>query len=185
MFEDNIPTTRIKVITLGEQRTGKSTLIKKYCEKRFEQNYIPTIVIDYGVKTDQVQSNNKNVNIRVDFFDCSGDPEYLQVRNEFYSGLDGILLVYDVTKRESFEELDKWLLELQKYGFSSSNVNILLCANKTDCMNRQVSTELGQDFATLNGLEYFELNARSDTSDVYEMFQSLFRSIILKTSLRK
>ena len=110
--------------------------------------------IDYIVKADQVLlkfNNGENVKFRVDFFDCSGDPDdYLlqEIRNEFYSDLDGILLVYyDVTKRESFKELDKWLLELQKYGYSSLNVNILLCANKTDCsMNssRQVSPSLGK-----------------------------------------
>ena len=101
---------RFKIISLGHVTVGKSCLIKRYCEKRFISKYMATIGIDYGV----TRLNIRNHDIRMNIFDFSGHPLFYEVRNEFYRDVQGILLVYDVTNRRSFDGLEYWLCEMKK-----------------------------------------------------------------------
>ncbi|CAD2220388.1 ADP-ribosylation factor family/Ras of Complex, Roc, domain of DAPkinase/Ras family, putative [Angomonas deanei] len=121
---------RIKVLFVGDATVGKSCLIKRFCEGRFVNKYIPTIGIDYGVKkidinpkkyTDLTHQNNNNNNnnlplqVRVNFWDVAGSAECFEIRNEFYAATQGIILVYDVTSRDSFDHLQQWWEELLDY----------------------------------------------------------------------
>ena len=80
--------TRIKIISMGSGGSGKSCLIKRYCEERFVSKYIATIGVDYGVKPATVDG----VEVRVNFWDLSGHPEFFEVRNEFYKDAQGAIL---------------------------------------------------------------------------------------------
>jgi len=110
---------RIKVLSLGASAVGKSTLIKRYCEGRFVQKYITTIGIDYGVKPVKVLGQD----LKVNFFDTSGGTEFHDIRVEFYNDTDAALLVYDVTNRKSFQELDNWLAEAKRHRCPVSKLN--------------------------------------------------------------
>jgi len=103
---------RIKILSIGSTGSGKSCLIKRYCEERFVSKYIATIGVDYGVKAVQVDG----VDVRVNFWDLSGMQEFFEIRNEFYKETQGILLVFDITSKESFQECDNWLAEATKFG---------------------------------------------------------------------
>jgi len=92
---------------MGEARTGKSCLIKRYCEDKFISKYISTIGVDYGVK----RLNLGSMEVRINMWDFAGGEEYREVRNEFYKDTQGAVLVYDVTDRQSFEALGRWLEE--------------------------------------------------------------------------
>ncbi|KAK4467794.1 hypothetical protein MN116_008720 [Schistosoma mekongi] len=128
MPEKNKP-RKIKVITIGDEDTGKSCLIKRFCEKRFVSKYLPTIGIDYGVFRTKVG----NKDLRVDIFDMSGNPAFYDIRNEFYKDTNGAILIFDVTKRTSFENLMGWIhelhSELKEVALSFPPV-VILCANK-------------------------------------------------------
>ena len=82
---------RIKVLAIGAGAVGKSCLIKRYCEERFVSKYIATIGIDYGVKPVNVDG----IDVRVNFWDLSGHPEFFEVRNEFYKDAQGIIFGID------------------------------------------------------------------------------------------
>jgi DnaJ homolog subfamily C member 27 len=103
---------RIKILSIGSSGAGKSCLIKRYCEERFVSKYIATIGVDYGVKPVIVDG----VEVRVNFWDLSGLPEFFEIRNEFYKETQGCMLVYDVASKESFLECDSWLSEAAKFG---------------------------------------------------------------------
>ena len=104
--------------------------------------HIPTIGLDYGLKTtNKKMDNGTSTNIKVDFFDLSGDAAYSEVRNEFYSNIDGVLLLFDVTSRQSFESLDSWIKELRKYGISTENTTLVLIGNKADKYPREVKEQ--------------------------------------------
>lgn len=107
--EDEI---RMKIVALGPEKTGKSCIIKRYCEGRFVVRNACTIGLDYGVKVVDVAG----AAVRVNFFDFSGRPEFLEVRKAFYDNTDGVLLVFDVSRRETFEELEVWLSEAKASG---------------------------------------------------------------------
>jgi DnaJ family protein C protein 27 len=169
------PPHRIKIISMGSGASGKSCIIKRYCEDRFVSKYIATIGVDYGVKPVQLDGGD----VRVNFWDLSGHPEFFEIRNEFYKDAQGCLLVYDVSAKDSFEECDAWLAEAAKYGANPRDMAITLCANKVD-KKRIISEEEGRQFASSRGLHYFETSACTGTN-IVEMFEFLFRAVVKKT----
>jgi DnaJ family protein C protein 27 len=169
-----LPVNRIKILSIGPGGGGKSCLVKRYCEERFIAKYIATIGVDYGVKPVDIDG----MNVKVNFWDLSGHQEFFEIRNEFYKDAQGILLVYDVTSRESFDELDGWLSEASKFGANIREVPVILCANKID-KRRVVTEDEGRQFASSRHLDYFETSASSG-ANVHEVFDALFRAILRK-----
>mgnify|MGYP000533647484 CR=1 FL=1 len=162
---------RIKVLSMGSGGCGKSCLIKRFCEERFVTKYIATIGVDYGVKPIELDG----MDVRVNFWDLSGHQEFFEIRNEFYKDTQGIVLVYDMSNRESFDELDMWLSEASKYGANPKDVPVALCATKSD-KRPAVSHEEGEQYAQARGLTFFETSSMTG-ENVEDMFQFLFRQI--------
>ncbi|XP_023802358.1 dnaJ homolog subfamily C member 27, partial [Cyanistes caeruleus] len=149
---------------------GQSCIIKRYCEKRFVPKYLATIGIDYGVTKVQIRDREIKVNI----FDMAGHPFFYEVRNEFYKDTQGVLLVYDVGSKESFDSLDSWLAEMrQELGPHASldNVVVVVCANKVEAGRaRAVDESEGRLWAESRGFLYCETSAQSGEG-IQEMFQ--------------
>jgi len=171
---------RIKILSLGSENVGKSCVIKRFCEGRFVSKYITTIGVDYGVKPVQVLGNN----VKVNFFDTSGGNEYKDIRVEFYKDAQAVIVVYDVTNRKSFTDLDSWLEEADSYNCPlSKNAKagetpfVIVCANKTDLPRRVVSQEDGLDFAHRHGMYYYETSAATGDS-VSEALTFLFEKVV-------
>ncbi|XP_055570616.1 dnaJ homolog subfamily C member 27 isoform X3 [Falco cherrug] len=168
---------RVKVISMGNAEVGKSCIIKRYCEKRFVPKYLATIGIDYGVTKVQVRDREIKVNI----FDMAGHPFFYEVRNEFYKDTQGVILVYDVGQKESFDALDAWLAEMKQelgpHG-NMENVVFVVCANKIDCTkHRSVDESEGRLWAESRGFLYFETSAQTGEG-INEMFQTFYSAII-------
>ncbi|XP_074066067.1 dnaJ homolog subfamily C member 27 isoform X3 [Macrotis lagotis] len=161
---------RIKVISMGNAEVGKSCIIKRYCEKRFVPKYLATIGIDYGVTKIYI----KDREIKVNIFDMAGHPFFYEVRNEFYKDTQGVILVYDVSQKDTFEALDGWLAEMkQELGPHGNMDNIIftVCANKIDCAkHRCVDESEGRLWAESKGFLYFETSAQTGEG-INEMFQ--------------
>merc|ERR1712159_183453 len=173
--EDRIPPrdiVRIKVVSMGEAGVGKSCIIKRYCEEQFVSRYISTIGVDFGVKSVDVNG----VETKVNFWDLAGAPEFFEVRNEFYKDTQGAILVYDVSKKVTFDALPAWVKELTKYA-GKKKIEIAVCANKTDLHKRIVSEKEGREWATRQGYMYFETSASSG-ENVEEMFTQLFQNVV-------
>eukprot|EP00741_Cyanophora_paradoxa_P012374 tig00020610_g11956.t1 len=162
---------RIKVISMGEAGVGKSCLIKRFCEEKFVSKYISTIGVDYGVKS--VAAGGRDV--RINFWDLAGHPEFFEVRNEFYKDSQGAILVFDVSNKKSFEELEAWLKEAAKFG--AKDLAIAVCANKTDLKKRVVDEKAAYAWAASKGFFYFETSA-STGENVTEMFMAVFKAVL-------
>ena len=163
----------MKVISFGSEAVGKSCLIKRYCEEKFVSKYIATIGVDYGVKPVHVHGRQ----VRVNFWDLSGRPEFFEVRNEFYKDTQGALLVFDVSNRASFDELDGWVAEANKYGIAAKGATpILVVGNKCD-KKRAVTDDEARAWARTKGFEYFDASAQSG-ANVAEIFETLFNRIV-------
>ncbi len=192
-------TKRIKILSLGNANTGKTALIKRYCEDKFERRYFPTLGVDYGSKkvritkwNDQKKGtrttadqndvsfggDNAMLEMNVDFFDLSGRGEYFEIRNEFYQGTGGLFLVYDAGDEESFKAIDKWLSEGKRFGLDVCCVPIILCANKADQEMRQVTQKRGIEYAEKHRMTFFETSAL-DGRNVQSMFEILFQKAFL------
>mmetsp|Transcript_7563 Transcript_7563/g.18096 ORF Transcript_7563/g.18096 Transcript_7563/m.18096 type:complete len:196 (-) Transcript_7563:314-901(-) len=165
--------TRVKIMSMGPAGAGKSCLIKRFCEQRFVSKYISTIGVDYGVKPHTVDGNT----LKMNFWDLSGQPEFFDVRNEFYKDAQGCVLVFDVTDQSSFDALDGWVQEAKKYGLKSAPV--VVCANKVD-LKRAITEREGREWAESYGYAYYETSAQSG-ANVNEVFEYMFDEALKRT----
>ena len=181
----NFPATkplRLRIVLVGDEQTGKSCLIKRYCEKRFVTKYLPTIGIDYGATKIYVDKRE----VRIHIFDTSGNPLFVEVRNEFYKDAHGILMVFDITKRHTFESLSRWLAEIEFQLKSDFDVKpvVLICGNKIEMRSNgngnadtYVDDYEAKLWADVHGFTYCEASA-STGQGVGDMFHTFFSQIV-------
>eukprot|EP00306_Pavlova_sp_CCMP459_P008145 CAMPEP_0185158006 /NCGR_PEP_ID=MMETSP1139-20130426/2143_1 /TAXON_ID=298111 /ORGANISM="Pavlova sp., Strain CCMP459" /LENGTH=235 /DNA_ID=CAMNT_0027723121 /DNA_START=106 /DNA_END=816 /DNA_ORIENTATION=- len=142
---------------------------------QFVSKYVATIGVDYGVKPLKVRGKE----VRVNFWDLAGGEEYTDIRNEFYKDAQGVLLVFDVNQRKSFDMVELWVNEAEKFGAGKDRAAYVLVGNKTDTERRVVTAAEGAKLAKKLGLQYFETTAKDGTG-VQEMFHTLFGLVIEK-----
>ncbi|XP_040572494.1 dnaJ homolog subfamily C member 27 [Lepeophtheirus salmonis] len=172
---------RLRVVMTGGEKTGKSCIIKRYCEKRFVDKYVPTIGIDYGAT--RIYVDKKEISVHI--FDTSGSNLFRDVRNEFYRDAHGILLVFDVTNRQSFDELSGYIkdvaIELAKDGRTMDNTVVLVCGNKSDLKEiRMIDETEAKLWAELRGFDYAETSALNGDG-IADLFRSFF-TLVLKST---
>ena len=118
----------------------------------------------------------KGKKVKLQIWDTAGQERFKNVISSYYRGASGILLIYDITDRESFESLSHWLIEIEKNA--RKNVKILLMGNNCDLEDkRQVSYQEGKDFAAKNNLIFFEASAK-DNINIKEAFELLTEEMI-------
>lgn len=171
---------RVRIIILGDAGTGKSCLIKRYCEtSRFAgTKYTPTVGVDYGTKMSTVNDNM----VKIDFFDLSGDSNYKEVRNEFYTNVDGVILTFDVTSKRSFESLQTtWQEEVREYGLTtpSTMTTVIVVGTKIDSRPREVLEQEGLVFSIQNNVPYFETSAKTGEG-VEVLFEYMLQELTRK-----
>jgi len=170
---------RVRILIAGSEASGKSCIIKRYCEKRFVSKHLATIGIDYGATKIFVDGREVSVHI----FDTSGMEIFKEVRNEFYREAHGLLLVFDVSRRESFDVLGDWVkevrVELSKEGRGLEHTVCFLASNKCDIPpeRRDVDEVEARLWAELHGFQYFETSAKTGHG-ITDMFQVFFSQIV-------
>ena len=161
-----------KVLLLGNSDVGKSSIILRYVEQTWSDIFVPTIGVDFKVKT--LQINKKNVKMQI--WDTAGQERFRTVVSSYFKGSHGIFIIYDITNRESFKNLENWLGEIEKN--SSENVLKILIGNKCDLENeRDVQFDEGQAFANRNGMQFIETSAKNNTN-INEAFEALAKLMI-------
>jgi Ras-related protein Rab-1A len=115
-----------KIIIIGDKNVGKTSFLKKYLLDQYDNNYISTIGPD--VKNFAI-SNNKNT-IKLQVWDTPGDNKYRKCISNFYKGIMGIIIMFDITDFDSFINIRSWVEEINKYKYD--NINIILVGNKID-----------------------------------------------------
>ena len=121
-----------------------------------------------------MQLNGKNVKLQI--WDTAGQERFKNITASYYRGGNGILVVYDITDRESFNNLNSWLIEIEKSA--NKNVYKILIGNKCDLEEkRAVTYQEGKDFADSNGMKFIETSAKT-CQQVNEAFETLTQEII-------
>ena len=146
-----------KIILLGQSAVGKTNLIIRFTENKFYTQFISTAGFDYKSKI--ISLNNSKKKVKLFLYDTAGQERYEALCKSLYKKVDGIILVYDITSRESFEYIPKWVKEIKQYNESFS---IMLIGNKIDDEeNRIISFEEGKKFADDNNMVFFETSAKN------------------------
>ena len=146
-----------KVLLVGDTSVGKSSLFLRFVDKLWNDAFVPTIGVDFKIKT--LNINNKNIKLQI--WDTAGQERFRTIISSYYRGAHGILLIFDVTQTESFEGLKNWLIEIEKN--TNKNVIKLLIGNKCDLNEKRViSFDKGKDFAEQYNMKYIETSAKTD-----------------------
>ena len=168
-----------KVLLLGNSDVGKSSLLLRFVDSVWNESFVPTIGVDFKVKT--IEIGDKKVKMQI--WDTAGQERFRNVVSTYFRGSNGILLIYDITSRDSFKNLESWLIEIEKHA--SDNVLKILIGNKNDLENdRVISVEEGKNFANRNGMQFIETSAKMDTN-VSEAFQTLGKLMLEFNSNKK
>ena len=121
----------------------------------------------------------KGKKVKLQIWDTAGQERFKNITASYYRGGNGVLLIYDITDRESFESLNFWLIEIEKNA--NKNVKILLMGNNCDLEDkRKVSYQEGKDFAIKNNMLFLEASAK-DNINIKEAFELLIEKIINST----
>ena len=148
-----------KVLLVGNSGVGKSSLFLSFMDKSWNETFVPTIGVDFKIKT----INVNNMNIKYQVWDTAGQERFRTIISSYYKGAHGILLVYDITLKESFESLNDWLNEIKKN--TSKNIVKVLIGNKIDLNDKRViSFDEAKEFADNNSMKYIETSAKTSTN---------------------
>lgn len=147
---------QIKLLTIGDSSVGKTCLLHRYTNKTFSQQSIPTVGIDFKIMNITIDGKR----IKMQCWDTAGQERYRNITANYYRNAQGIMLVYDVTNRKSFEAIDAWISQIDLHAGES--VNKVLIGNKSDCdKQRVVHMEEGRDLALHYKIPFFETSART------------------------
>ncbi|KAL0300884.1 UNVERIFIED_CONTAM: Ras-related protein RABA5a [Sesamum radiatum] len=160
-----------KIVMIGDAAVGKSNLLARFARDEFYPNSKSTIGVEF--QTQKMEISGKEVKAQI--WDTAGQERFRAVTSAYYRGAVGALLVYDISRRQTFEGTGRWLNELQTH--SDMNVVTILVGNKSDLKDaREVTTAEGKALAEAQGLFFIETSAL-DSSNVSAAFQTVVKEI--------
>ena len=162
---------QIKLLMIGDSGVGKTCLLLRYANDSFSPTFITTIGIDFKIKN--IEIGGKRIKLQI--WDTAGQERFRTITTSYFRGAQGIVLVYDVTDRRSFESIRNWISQIQQHA--DVNVNKILVGNKCDMLDEKVvSTEEGEKLAKEFNMSFFETSAKNDVN-VEQSFQSIAMSV--------
>lgn len=163
-----------KYIIIGDTGVGKSCLLLQFTDKRFQPVHDLTIGVEFGAR--MITIDNKQIKLQI--WDTAGQEAFRSITRSYYRGAAGALLVYDITRRETFSHLTTWLEDARQH--SNSSMVIMLIGNKCDLdSRREVKKEEGEAFAREHGLIFMETSAKT-AANVEEAFINTAKEIYEK-----
>jgi len=160
-----------KLLLIGDSGVGKSSLLLRFADNTFTESFISTIGVDFKIRTIDIEGTT----VKLQIWDTAGQERFRTITSSYYRGAHGIIVVYDITNQETFNNVQKWLQEIDRYA--CENVHKLLVGNKSDLVNeRKVQYDQAAEFAASLNLIFLETSAKSSTN-VEDAFTKMAKAI--------
>ncbi len=161
----------LKLLLIGDSSVGKTSLLLRYTDNSFSDQYIATIGVEF--KSKDITLNNNTYKIHI--WDTAGQERYKSITKNFYKHAEGIIFVYDITKKETFDNLKNWISSAENEG----DFKIIIVGNKLDMENeREVSIEQLKKLAEKKNCQCFETSAKKNIN-IEKMFLSIIKEMII------
>lgn len=160
-----------KVVLIGDSGVGKSNLLSRFTRNEFSLESKSTIGVEFATRSIQVDGKT----VKAQIWDTAGQERYRAITSAYYRGAVGALLVYDIAKHLTYENIERWLRELRDYA--DQNIVLALVGNKSDLRHlRAVPTEEARAFAQQHDLSFIETSAL-DSTNVDAAFHNILTEI--------
>lgn len=163
----------VKLILAGDSNVGKTCIVNMFCDHQYLDYDLATTGVEFCVKIITLDDRK----IKLQIWDTSGQERFKSITTPYFRNAHGIILVFDLTNRKSFQNLEKWLNEIV-FLMSDSNYKIILAGNKSDDkFNRHVFDHEIKNFSERNKLPYIEVSARQNVR-IEELFETITTDIL-------
>ena len=184
----------IKIIVLGSSKVGKTSILKRYFKNEFDESFLSTIGIEFTTQYFKFDDEK----IRVDYVDTAGQETFRAISANYIKKADGVILIFDITERSSFDLINMWIDEINKHN-NINNIGKILLGNKIDLEDqREVQIDEGENLASSIKCKYMEVSAKTGENvtnameeiakDSYKYYKSYRRdstSFSLESSVKK
>nr|AGC10822.1 Rab-1 [Eriocheir sinensis] len=160
-----------KLLLIGDSGVGKSCLLLRFADDTYTESYISTIGVDFKIRT--IELDGKTIKLQI--WDTAGQERFRTITSSYYRGAHGIIVVYDTTDQESFNNVKQWLQEIDRYA--CENVNKLLVGNQCDLTHKKVvDYQTAKEYADSLGIPFLETSAKNATN-VEQAFMTMAAEI--------
>jgi len=160
-----------KLLLIGDSGVGKSCLLLRFADDTYTESYISTIDVDFKIRT--IDLDGKTIKLQI--WDTAGQERFRTITSSYYRGAHGIIVVYDVTDQESFNNVKQWLQEIDRYA--NESVNKLLVGNKCDLTAKKaVEYTKAKEYADSLSIPFLETSAKNSTN-VEQAFMTMAAEI--------
>jgi len=148
-----------KLLLIGDSAVGKSCLLLRFADAAFTENFISTIGVDFKIKTVEVEGKK----LKLQIWDTAGQERFQTITTSYYRGAHGLLIVFDVTNKASFENVRKWLDDVDRHA--SQGIIKILVGNKVDLAHKRViDYHTAKELADRLNMQYMETSAKESTN---------------------
>ena len=163
---------KVKIMLIGDSFVGKTSLLTKYCKNEFKPTYITTIGIDFQIK--YFKYNDKRIKVQI--WDTTGQERYRILAKSNINSSDGFIFVYDITKRDTFNNINNWVEQVKE--IAPKNSKSIIFGNKVDLHKKRViDASEGKHLAKKFNMKFFETSAK-EGNNINEGFESLVKDIL-------
>jgi small GTP-binding protein len=150
--------TIIKILAIGDSGCGKTSILDRYCTGKFKTNTAPTIGVDFLIKNTEVGG----AKVKCHLIDSVGQQMFRSITFAYYRGVHAVMIVFDVTSTDSFDNLRDWISNVKQYA--QEDVVVVVIGNKVDVPQRIVTTYEASEFCKKHNFKYFETSAKEGTN---------------------
>ena len=172
---------KCQLLVIGDSTVGKTSILGRYTNGVFNANYLATVGLDNFTKDEII--NNKTVRIKI--WDTAGQEKYHSLAKGFFRNAQGIMVVFDVTNIETYENVKYWTQSIKTHmGSDIDKISVIIIGNKIDSKDREVNKNEAESFCAELGYPYFETSAKTG-ENVNETIIYLVKEVLRKNSLNK